>query len=185
MSKEGKWNHAKFSFAQIVQPRNGQILEECTDGIDLTYRLWTRADERRYPQADRQASMREIWDDSPCDPDGFGWDAMVVDEEGLVYIVPEAELADPDRKTEMPRAQAEAKAELHDVRVERNNMMKRTPKKQALTPYNVPANSHMVVWWKCKNGHEWQDSVDNRVKGSNCPICEGQTKQPPQCDEAS
>lgn len=40
-----------------------------------------------------------------------------------------------------------------------------------LTADNVSAGSHTKVWWKCKNGHEWEASVSNRVKGRNCPYC--------------
>ena len=32
--------------------------------------------------------------------------------------------------------------------------------------------SNQKVWWKCKNGHEYQRHVYNERKGSGrCPIC--------------
>ena len=40
-----------------------------------------------------------------------------------------------------------------------------------LTPYDVMPFSHRRVWWKCTVGHEWQATVGNVSKGSNCPIC--------------
>ncbi len=40
-----------------------------------------------------------------------------------------------------------------------------------LTPMEVMPNSDKKVWWKCKNGHEWQAIIANRNKGSSCPIC--------------
>ena len=40
-----------------------------------------------------------------------------------------------------------------------------------LTPQKVYGNSNRKVWWLCKNGHEWQATIDNRNKGKNCPYC--------------
>ncbi len=27
------------------------------------------------------------------------------------------------------------------------------------------------VWWKCSEGHEWEAFIQNRTRGSGCPIC--------------
>ncbi len=40
-----------------------------------------------------------------------------------------------------------------------------------LKPDMVSANSGKKVWWKCKEGHEWQASIDNRARGTGCPFC--------------
>ena len=40
-----------------------------------------------------------------------------------------------------------------------------------LTPDRVRYGSNRMVWWKCKNGHEWQAAVTWRVHGNNCPVC--------------
>ena len=40
-----------------------------------------------------------------------------------------------------------------------------------LKPEHLSANSRKRVWWKCKKGHEWQSTVDNRNKGYGCPYC--------------
>ena len=40
-----------------------------------------------------------------------------------------------------------------------------------LTPKDVTFGSGKKVWWKCKNGHEWEAVVCNRIKGRGCPIC--------------
>ena len=42
-----------------------------------------------------------------------------------------------------------------------------------LTPNDFTAGSNKQVWWKCEKGddHEWQQSMNNRRKGSGCPIC--------------
>jgi len=44
-----------------------------------------------------------------------------------------------------------------------------------LTPYDVAANSHRKVWWKCDEGpdHEWQAVIANRSKGIGCAVCTG------------
>ena len=42
------------------------------------------------------------------------------------------------------------------------------------TPKNILPNSNKKVWWRCKNGHEWQAVVSSRNKGAGCPYCAGQ-----------
>ena len=42
-----------------------------------------------------------------------------------------------------------------------------------LTPSEVLPNSGMKVWWRCKEGHEWQTTVSDRSKGNGCPYCGG------------
>lgn len=51
-----------------------------------------------------------------------------------------------------------------------------------LTPHDVTANSGKKVWWKCKEGHEWEAIIYSRNKGNNCPYCnkEKQTSFPEQ-----
>ena len=46
-------------------------------------------------------------------------------------------------------------------------------KNNDLTPMEVLPNSEKKVWWKCKNGHEWQAIIGNRNKGQGCPYCSG------------
>ena len=40
-----------------------------------------------------------------------------------------------------------------------------------LLPTMVSSGSHKKVWWKCKNGHEWQSKIEKRKAGSGCPVC--------------
>lgn len=41
-----------------------------------------------------------------------------------------------------------------------------------ITPTQLTLGSHVKVWWKCSEGHEWQATIKNRAKGgTNCPIC--------------
>jgi len=42
-----------------------------------------------------------------------------------------------------------------------------------LTPNDITPGCSKKVWWKCKNGHEWQAIVRSRVKGAGCPFCIG------------
>ena len=46
-------------------------------------------------------------------------------------------------------------------------------KNKSLSPNAVLAGSSKKVWWKCKNGHEWQSPPNNRNKGVGCPRCSG------------
>lgn len=44
-------------------------------------------------------------------------------------------------------------------------------KNKNLKPTDVSYGSGKKVWWKCKNDHEWQASIDSRSRGVGCPIC--------------
>ena len=46
-------------------------------------------------------------------------------------------------------------------------------KNEGLTPYEVGVGASLKVWWKCGKGddHEWEATVVNRKKGSDCSIC--------------
>ena len=46
-------------------------------------------------------------------------------------------------------------------------------KNKSLAPEMVTPGSNKMIWWKCKNGHEWQAPVYNRIKGVGCPYCSG------------
>jgi hypothetical protein len=45
-------------------------------------------------------------------------------------------------------------------------------KNGALNPRNLPSGHLKKVWWVCAAGHEWKDTIKNRVKGKGCPACE-------------
>ena len=42
-----------------------------------------------------------------------------------------------------------------------------------LLPSMIAAKSNKRVWWKCRNGHEWQNSPSQR-KNNGCPYCSNQ-----------
>ncbi len=40
-----------------------------------------------------------------------------------------------------------------------------------LLPNMVSPGSEKKVWWTCQMGHEWQATVNSRVRGNGCPFC--------------
>ncbi|PDZ94945.1 hypothetical protein CON36_31100 [Bacillus cereus] len=46
--------------------------------------------------------------------------------------------------------------------------------KNSLSPSNIAVGSHMKAWWKCSEGHEWEERIRNRTKKqiASCPTCE-------------
>jgi hypothetical protein len=36
---------------------------------------------------------------------------------------------------------------------------------------HLPTGFNKKVWWLCKEGHEWKATVQSRMKGSGCPVC--------------
>ena len=44
-----------------------------------------------------------------------------------------------------------------------------------LRPENMRPNSGKKIWWKCAEGHEWQQTVDKRSNGVSCPYCSNHT----------
>lgn len=49
------------------------------------------------------------------------------------------------------------------------------PRNGNLTPDKVLPGSHLLVWWQCEKGHQWQAVVKSRVSGAGCPICANRT----------
>lgn len=46
-------------------------------------------------------------------------------------------------------------------------------KNDNLLPTMVSLHSGKKIWWGCVNGHEWQETIANRVNGRGCPYCSG------------
>lgn len=44
-------------------------------------------------------------------------------------------------------------------------------KKNNIIPENVAEHSNKKVWWVCKDGHEWEMTINARVAGRGCPQC--------------
>jgi hypothetical protein len=47
------------------------------------------------------------------------------------------------------------------------------PENSSLSPAKVQYGSHRKVWWRCRNGHEWQATPNTRTSGNGCPACSG------------
>lgn len=46
--------------------------------------------------------------------------------------------------------------------------------KNTINPKTLTFGVHIKIWWKCKLGHEWQQSVNGRTNNkSGCPSCAG------------
>lgn len=52
------------------------------------------------------------------------------------------------------------------------------PKNLPLTPRDLRPHSNKKVWWRCKRGHSWQDTVNHRAGGRGCPYCSGRKVLP-------
>ena len=49
--------------------------------------------------------------------------------------------------------------------------------KNSLDPTIVPSKSNEKAWWVCPRGHSYHASISNRVYGSGCPTCGGQSSK--------
>jgi len=65
---------------------------------------------------------------------------------------------------------------------DKNNLIKKKPellkewdfqKNKDIDFLRISFSSGKYVWWKCKNGHEWQSTIANRKNGNGCPYCSG------------
>ena len=41
------------------------------------------------------------------------------------------------------------------------------------TPETFLPQSNVKVWWRCKNGHDYESTICNRMNGKKCPYCAG------------
>lgn len=109
------------------------------------------------PEKVSHGSERKIW--WQCDK-GHEWQARIADRSdgcGCPYCSHHRVLSgDNDLATTNPELAAE-------WNYARNG---------ELTPQTVVGGGIKKVWWLCgKCGHEWPATIDNRVRGRNCPIC--------------
>lgn len=59
-------------------------------------------------------------------------------------------------------------------------------KNGAITPQKVVAGNSVKVWWRCKQGHEYQAIIYSRTTNHNgCPFCSGRQVAPGENDLAS
>lgn len=46
-------------------------------------------------------------------------------------------------------------------------------KNNGLRPEEITPNANLKIWWKCKDGHQWQAAPSTRTSGAGCPFCYG------------
>ncbi len=46
-------------------------------------------------------------------------------------------------------------------------------KNGGILPEEITPNMNIKVWWKCREGHEWQAAPHSRTGGTGCPFCYG------------
>lgn len=51
-----------------------------------------------------------------------------------------------------------------------------------LKPTEVAIGSNKKVWWVCYKGHRWEARVNDRKRGTGCPICARKRKQTKRAD---
>ena len=52
-------------------------------------------------------------------------------------------------------------------------------KNEGLTFKNISYGSKKKVWWRCKNGHQWETPVYVRTSANaSCPYCTGRLRTP-------
>ena len=49
-------------------------------------------------------------------------------------------------------------------------------KNKNINPEELLPAVNLKVWWKCSKGHEWEASLNNRHRGTGCPICSSETQ---------
>ena len=59
----------------------------------------------------------------------------------------------------------------NDLKTIYPELAKEFSNKNKNTVDNYTKKSGKKVWWKCPKGHEYEEIISNRVKGSNCPYC--------------
>lgn len=104
-------------------------------------------------------SGRKVW--WKC-KEGHKWQACVSDRRrgnGCPYCAGKIPIIG---KTDLKSQRPDLAAEWH---VEKNGK---------LTAENVTVSAGRKVWWKCKEGHEWQAKIYSRNYGTGCPYCAGQ-----------
>ena len=111
------------------------------------------------PQTMMSGSHKQVW--WRCE-NGHAWQATVANrtknKTGCPYCAGKKAIAGiNDLVTMHPQIAAEWHPELNGN----------------LTPQMMLSGSYKQVWWRCENGHEWQETVVSRTrrKKAGCPIC--------------
>ena len=97
----------------------------------------------------------------------------------IIKVLKHLGIEKPDIELKRDRFNIYSLIELSD---KENSLMTKYPeiasewnyeKNKKLLPSMVSSNSNIRVWWKCKNGHEWESNINNRIRVPICPYCNG------------
>ena len=109
-------------------------------------------------------SNKRVW--WKCNRCGYEWESVIYRRSNGSYC-PKCSMEDLSRKLSMPKLGESLQERLPEVAKEWNY-----EKNGDLKPTDLKIGSKKKVWWKCsKCGHEWKTAVNNRSRGSGCPIC--------------
>jgi hypothetical protein len=131
------------------------------------------------PYMFKPGSSEKIW--WLCKKCGNEWQA-VINSRSNGARCPKCEINSRGEKITVSRLKRKTELENKVVIVE-NTIAKVAPelaeewnyeKNGSRTPDNTPPQTGKKVWWKCKKGHEWEESVQYRyVENMKCPFCSG------------
>jgi hypothetical protein len=59
------------------------------------------------------------------------------------------------------------------------------PEKNTIFATQISKGTTRKMWWMCEAGHEWETTVNSRVRGNGCPVCSGRVATIGQTDLAT
>lgn len=120
------------------------------------------------PENFKKSSNKKVW--WKCSRCGYEWQNLIsYRSKGSQCPICTKNIKTKNRlKTELINKDSFAKS--HPELVKEWNYKKNIN----LTPEDFVSHSNKKVWWKCSKGHEWQQRIDARVRGTRCPYCTNQ-----------
>lgn len=85
----------------------------------------------------------------------------------------EAAIYSRNRGSGCPICNKPAPADTSDTSITDTDLVREwhLTKNSGLNLRNLPPDFNKKVWWICEEGHEWEATVTNRMKGNDCPVC--------------
>lgn len=93
----------------------------------------------------------------------------------------EATVYSRNRGSGCPSCKRPKLADKNDLFVSNPDLVKEwhLTKNSGLNLRNLPPDFNQKVWWICAEGHEWKDTIRNRINGKQCPNCKKDLKSRP------
>ena len=115
----------------------------------------------------KSSEFRAWWKCKEC---GYSWQTTIAKRTSGTNC-PKCMRKRADEKRNSPTL-GESLADLFPNLVEEWNYVKNEK-----TPFMYKPFSQKSVWWKCKQGHEWEAKIGNRTSlNRGCPYCSGRKK---------